>query len=35
MHIFAKPGTYVTILEITAADGTTSRRSKVWDVQLR
>ena len=34
-HIFAKPGSYVTILEITAVDGTTSRRSKVWDVQLR
>ena len=35
LHAYAKPGNYVTVLEITAADGTTSRRSKVWDVQLR
>ena len=35
VHTFAKAGTYVTVLEITAADGTTSRRAKVWDVQLR
>ena len=35
IHTFAKPGNYVTILDVTAADGTTSRRSKVWDVQLR
>ena len=34
-HVFAKSGNYVTILEVTGADGTTSRRSKVWDVQLR
>ena len=34
-HVFAKPGNYVTVLDVTAADGTTSRRSKVWDVQLR
>lgn len=34
-HAYAKPGNYVVILDITAADGTTSRRSKVWDVQLR
>lgn len=35
LHAFKKPGSYVTILDITAEDGTTSRRSKVWDVQLR
>jgi hypothetical protein len=35
LHVFAKPGNYVTVLEITGADGTTSRRSKVWDVQLK
>jgi hypothetical protein len=35
LHTFKKPGNYVTILDVTAADGTTSRRSKVWDVQLR
>jgi hypothetical protein len=35
IHTFKKPGNYVTILDVTAADGTTSRRSKVWDVQLR
>ena len=34
-HTFAKPGSYVTVLEITTADGKTARRSKVWDVQLR
>ena len=33
-HVYARPGTYVTILDITGPDGT-SRRSKVWDVQLR
>ena len=35
LHTFTKPGNFVTVLEITATDGTTSRRSKVWDVQLR
>jgi len=35
IHVFKKPDNYVTILEVTAADGTKSRRSKVWDVQLR
>ncbi len=35
VHTFAKPGNYVTMLEVTAADGTNSRRSKVWDVQVR
>lgn len=35
VHTFAKPGNYVTVLEISAADGATSRRSKIWDVQLR
>ena len=35
LHRFAKPGNYVTVLEVTAADGSTARRSKVWDVQLR
>jgi hypothetical protein len=35
LHTFAKPGNYVTILDVTGADGTTSRRSKVWDVQLK
>ena len=34
IHQFEKPGSYVTILDVTGADGT-SRRSKVWDVQLR
>ena len=34
-HNYAKPGSYVVILDITAADGTTARRSKVWDVQLK
>jgi PKD domain len=35
IHAFKKPGNYVTILVVTGADGTTSRRSKVWDVQLK
>jgi len=34
-HVFASPGNYVTVLEVTTAGGVTSRRSKVWDVQLR
>ncbi|MFT3780550.1 MAG: PKD domain-containing protein [Nibricoccus sp.] len=33
-HIYAKPGNYVIVLEVTGPDGT-ARRSKVWDVQLR
>jgi hypothetical protein len=35
LHRFAKPGNYVTVLEVTAADASTARRAKVWDVQLR
>ena len=34
-HAYAKPGSYVVILDVITADGTTSRRSKVWDVQLK
>ncbi len=34
IHTFAKPGSYVTILDVTGPDGT-ARRSKVWDVQLK
>jgi hypothetical protein len=34
-HAYAKPGNYVVILEVSDASGATSRRSKVWDVQLR
>jgi len=34
-HAYAKPGNYVVILDVTDATGATSRRSKVWDVQLR
>jgi hypothetical protein len=33
-HTYAKPGNYVVILDVSGPDGT-SRRSKVWDVQLR
>jgi hypothetical protein len=33
-HVFARPGNYVTILDIEGPDGK-SRRSKVWDVQLK
>lgn len=33
-HTYAKPGSYVIILDVTGPDGT-SRRSKVWDVQLK
>jgi uncharacterized membrane protein len=33
-HAYEKPGTYVVILDVTGPDGT-SRRSKVWDVQLK
>ena len=32
-HTYAKPGNYVVILEVTGPAGT-SRRAKVWDVQL-
>lgn len=35
VHAFKRPGSFVTILEVTAADGATARHSKVWDVQLR
>ena len=34
LHTFAKPGNYVVVLDVTGPDGS-SRRSKVWDVQLR
>ena len=34
-HTYAKPGNYVVILDVTNADGTTSRRAKVWDIQLK
>ena len=34
IHRYAKPGNYVVILDVTGPEGT-SRRSKVWDVQLR
>lgn len=33
-HAYAKPGSYVIILDVTGPDGT-ARRSKVWDVQLK
>ncbi|HVU36373.1 MAG TPA: PKD domain-containing protein [Opitutaceae bacterium] len=35
LHTYRKPGNYVTVLQVTGADGTTSRWSKVWAVQLR
>lgn len=35
VHAYKQAGNYVTILDVTDADGKTSRRSKVWDVQLR
>jgi hypothetical protein len=34
VHRYSKPGNYVVILEVLGPAGT-SRRSKVWDVQLR
>ncbi len=34
IHAYKKGGNYVTILDVTGPDGT-SRRSKVWDVQLK
>ena len=33
-HAYAQPGTYVVILDVTGPAGT-SRRAKVWDVQLK
>jgi PKD domain len=33
-HAYAKPGNYVVVLDVTSPAGT-SRRSKVWDVQLK
>ncbi len=33
-HVYAKPGNYVVVLDVAGPDGT-SRRSKVWDVQLK
>jgi uncharacterized membrane protein len=33
-HVYAQPGNFVVILDVTSADGT-SRRAKVWDVQLK
>ena len=34
LHVYEKPGNYVVVLEIEGPDGS-SRRSKVWDVQLK
>jgi hypothetical protein len=34
LHAYEKPGNYVVVLDISGPDGS-SRRSKVWDVQLR
>jgi PKD repeat protein len=34
VHVFKKNGNLVTILEVTGPDGT-SKRSKVWDVQVK
>jgi hypothetical protein len=34
VHTYAKAGNYVVLLEVTGPDGT-SRRSKIWDVQLK
>ncbi len=34
LHSYAKPGSYVVVLEIDGPEGK-ARRSKVWDVQLR
>ena len=33
-HIYAKPDRYVVILDVAGPEGT-SRRSKIWDVQLK
>ncbi len=33
-HAYAKPGNYVVILDVTGPAGT-SRRAKVWDIQLK
>jgi hypothetical protein len=35
IHTYKKAANTVVILDVTTADGATSRRSKVWDVQLR
>jgi hypothetical protein len=35
IHAYKKPGSYVTVLNVTGADGKTSRFSQVWAVQLR
>lgn len=34
IHRYGKPGNYVVILDVQGPAGV-SRRSKVWDVQLR
>lgn len=34
LHAYAKPGDYVVVLDVQGPDGS-SRRSKVWDVQLK
>jgi hypothetical protein len=34
LHAYEKPGNYVVVLDIEGPDGS-SRRSKVWDVQLK
>ncbi|ACB74625.1 PKD domain-containing protein [Opitutus terrae] len=33
-HAYAKPGSYVVILDLTGPDGT-ARRSKIWDIQFK
>lgn len=33
-HVYTQPGKYITILDISGPDGA-SRRSKIWEVQLR
>ncbi len=35
IHVYKKPGNYVTVLDVTTANGATSRRSQVWAVQIR
>jgi hypothetical protein len=34
-HAYKRTGNFVTVLEVTGADGAKSRRAKVWDVQLK
>lgn len=35
VHAYEKGGSFVTVLDVTDAAGKTSRRSKVWDVQVK